>query len=322
MEQLAKHKYYYPFEDVFSDISGINWMRYDSSGVVMNSKDRLLHQYKISKFDLYRHNKDKYYYHPASIAQCALGSFNLIAEGQNDPYRDIFMANIKWLIENGVLYGESIVYPFPFGLPDFHPCPDWVSGMYQGQVISALVRAYLILKDDSIISICEKIWTSFSRELGKKYGFRSETDNELWFEEAPQLPAKHILNGAIYAVWGIYDLMLLNDDKALKADWTKSVNTLKNNLHRYDAGFWSYYDLVGNLASYYYHNKVHAIQLRALYEQTSEPVFRDYAEKWSSYSKSIRSLILKKLMSEYHIITRKRYKYNKKLPKRNYDEPA
>lgn len=315
MRDLADYKYYYPFEDVFADISGIGWLRYDDAGVVMNSKERLKDQYVISKDDLYQYDSNKFYYHPASIAQCALGTFNLMIRGYDDQYRETFMANINWLLENGIACGESLVYPFPFGLPDFHPDPDWVSGMYQGQVLSALVRAYIITKDNSIYSRCEKIWNSFSPELGKKYGFRFETDNELWFEEAPQLPPKHILNGAIYAIWGIYDLMLLKDDPCLKVEWEKSVNTIRNSLSGYDTGFWSYYDLAGNLASYYYHNKVHILQLRALYEQTSEALFKEYAEKWSCYSSSFRSKALKKLISSYHLLSRKRHNYNKRIEK-------
>jgi hypothetical protein len=236
-----------------------------------------------------------------------------MTEDHSNPYRDIFMANINWLLENGTIHGESIVYPFPFGLPDFHPEPDWVSGMYQGQVLSALVRAYMVTRENSIFSLCEKIWNSFSAELGDKYGFRFETSKELWFEEAPQLPPKHILNGAIYAIWGIYDLMLIKEDPELKAQWEKSVNTIRDNLAAYDSGFWSYYDLTRNMASYYYHNKVHIRQLRVLYEQTSEAAFKNYAEKWSDYSSSIRSGVLKRLTSAYHAASRKRYKYNKKI---------
>jgi len=161
--------------------------------------------------------------------------------------------------------------------------------------------------------MCERIWNSFATDLGEKYGFRYETEDELWFEEAPQLPPKHILNGAIYAIWGIYDFMHIKDDPGLKVHWKKSVTTIMNKLHAYDTGFWSYYDLTGNLASYYYHNQVHILQLRVLYELTSEATFKDYAEKWSLYGASLRSRTLKKLISAYHLMTRKRHNYNRKI---------
>ncbi len=319
MKHLAEYNYYYPFENVYKDISGISWMKFDDSGVVMNSKKRLLKHYKISKNDLYEADRSEFYYHPAAVAQCALATFNLMTkEGHVKPFRDTFVSNIAWIMENGIEYDNSTVYPFPFGLPDFHPNPGWVSGMYQGLVLSALVRAYLISKNEKIYSSCERVWNSYSADLGEKYGFRYETDNELWFEEAPQLPAKHILNGEIYAIWGIYDFMIINDNPGLKDQWRKSVSTLVNHLSRYDTGFWSYYDLAGNLASYYYHTKVHIIQLERLYEQTSEKMFKDYSAKWASYSRSFRSSVLKKLYSGYHLLNRKRHRYNRKIQEGNY----
>jgi heparosan-N-sulfate-glucuronate 5-epimerase len=313
MKKFSEYKYYHPIEEFYGDISGIDWLKYDNLGVIMNSKDRLKEQYKISRADLYKNTDASYYYHPASISQCALACFNLIADGNEDPYRRIFMSNIKWLIENGIAYGDSVVYPFPFGLPDFHPEPNWVSGMYQGQVLSALVRAYIITNDNLIFSLCEKVWNSFEINLGEKYGFRYETDDELWFEEAPQLPPKHILNGSIYAIWGLYDYMLIRNHPELKNQWEKSNNTISNHLHQYDSGFWSYYDLTRNLASYYYHNQVHILQLKVLYKMTNDMKFKEYADKWSVYSTSSRSKTLKRLVSAYNFITRKRHNYNRRI---------
>ncbi|MCF8223791.1 MAG: D-glucuronyl C5-epimerase family protein [Bacteroidales bacterium] len=310
MSNPDNYKYYYPFEEVFADISDVSWMQYDEQGVVTNIKERLKDQYKISRASLYKSDNSEYYYHPAAIAQCALGSFNLINNYQEGNYKKTFLSNITWLLDNGILYNNCLVYPFPFGLPDFHPEPMWVSGMYQGQVLSALVRAYLLTEDKSIYSACEKIFNSFFIKLGEKYGFRDEKNNELWFEEAPQKPPKHILNGEIYAIWGIYDFMHINDDPLLKEQWQKSIITIEKNIHRYDNGFWSYYDLTGNLASYYYHKKVHITQLDQLYQQTSIEVFKRYSDKWLRYSNSLKSKTLKKLLSTYNRITRKRHRYN------------
>lgn len=313
MKNLSEYRYYHPLEEFYGDISRLNWLKFDANGVIMNSKERLKDQYKISWNDLYRESDDKFYYHPASISQCALASFNLMSNGNKDPYVKIFMSNITWLLENGITHGNSVVYPFPFGLPDFHPQPEWVSGMYQGQVLSALVRAYLITKDNTIYGMCEKVWNSFDTMLGEKYGFRYETKDELWFEEAPQLPPKHILNGAIYAIWGLYDYMIIRNHNRLKTEWEKAVATISNNLHLYDTGFWSYYDLTRNLASYYYHNQVHIMQLTVLYELTSEKTFKEYSDKWSEYSTSLRSRILKMIISAFNTITQKRHKYNRRI---------
>ncbi len=310
-------RYFFPFEDVYYDLSKVSWQKYDEYGVVMASKERLIKQYKISRDILYS-NKKSYYYHPVLIAQCALGCYNLLADGHQKPYEKIFWSNIKWLLNNGVSYKNTLVYPFPFGLPDFHSKPFWVSGMYQGQILSALVRAYKLTNDLEILSACEKIWNSFYLRLGDKYGFRYETKTELWFEEAPQFPPKHILNGFIYSLWGIYDYMKLNGDSNIKFQWDKSIHTLEKYLPNYDTGFWSKYDLTGNIASYYYHGKVHTLQLKILYSLTKKEIFNTYYKKWETYKLSFKSKLLKKIFSTYHILIRKRSRYNKRVKNENY----
>ena len=53
----------------------------------------------------------------------------------------------------------------------------------------------------------------------------------------------HILNGFIWALWGIYDYWLLSSDKNIKILFDKYCDTLSNNIDRYDIGYWSLYEL-------------------------------------------------------------------------------
>jgi len=266
----------------------------------------LLEQYKISEDDLYQDDPDDFYFHPVTIAQCILGCFNLIIEGKREPYEKIFWANVNWLVNNGVNQNDSLVYPFPYGLPSFNPEPGWVSGMYQGQILSCFIRASLLKDRKLYLSYAEKIWKSFSLKLGERYGFRYEAKDELWFEEAPKFPVSHILNGAIFALWGLYDYKEFNNDPRLERDYNQGLETIKKNLYRYDLGFWSAYDIKRTIASYAYHNEVHTLQLRVLYDQTGDEVFLKYATKWEKYGEKRVNNIMKKLYTIIQLINKRK----------------
>ncbi len=273
-------KYYYPYDERYKDISNTPWQLYNRDGVIVVKKLRLRDHYKIELATLFpEEDKEETFYHPVVIANCILGHYNLSVDNKDPRHLDIFWDNIRWLEHNGLKYNNCLLFPFPYGLEQFNPEPNWVSGMYQGQILSCFARAYYLTKDQKYLNYCDWIWNSFELELGKKYGFKFEDHYGLWFEEAPKLPANHILNGFIYALWGIYDYFLVSGKKELEQTWSRGIQTLLNAIKDYDLGYWSLYDLSGTITSYYY-QKVHVIQLLALYKQTHHEIFREFAEKW------------------------------------------
>ncbi|MBI2632908.1 MAG: hypothetical protein HYW78_00770 [Parcubacteria group bacterium] len=112
-----------------------------------------------------------------------------------------------------------------------------------------------------------------------------------WIEEYIVSPPTHILNGFIWGLWGIYDLWLFTKENKYKNLFDDSIATLLKNIHRYDNGFWSLYQLkhkklLRMLASPFYH-RLHIIQLKILYKMTSAQLFLEYAERWKRYQKNI-----------------------------------
>jgi heparosan-N-sulfate-glucuronate 5-epimerase len=300
-------KYYFPFEEDFRDISKIWWLKYDDSGVIMSSRKKLQDNYRIRNITPGGDDKD-YYYHPVVIAQCFLGCYNLIVTGYNQSYEYILKANLKWLETNGLKYKNSLLYPFPFSLPVFNQQSGRVSGMYQGQILSCFVRAAYLYDKKIYHPFCEKVWNSFAVSIGKQYGFRYEGKNELWFEEVPQDPPNHILNGYIFAIWGIFDYIKLTANPLAKEAWDKCIKTLKNNISKYDTGFWSNYDLRDSLSSYAYHNRIHVRQLEVLAQLTGEEIFYHYAMKWKGYNRNPLCRIRKSFSSARQTIKRKEVK--------------
>lgn len=103
------------------------------------------------------------------------------------------------------------------------------------------------------------------------------------------LPPTHILNGFIRATWGVYDYWLATGEEAARQLFGATISTLRRNLEKYDAGFWSLYDLAGTrlkmLASPFYH-RLHVAQLGVLHRLTGEELFAQYAEKWDGYRRN------------------------------------
>jgi hypothetical protein len=299
-------RYPYPYEERYSDISTTPWQKFNSEGVIVAMKSRLKDHYKISSAVLYPpEDPGETYFHPVLVANCILGNYNLFLDNGDPAALEIFWNNIRWLAGNGVPYKGALVYPFPYGLKEFNPEPNWVSGMYQGQILSCFARAFHLSGDEQYMELCRLTWKSFDLELGEPYGFRYEDKYGLWFEEAPQLPAKHILNGAIYALWGILDYYQVSGEGVLKETWERGIRTILNALDGYDLGYWSLYDLAGTITSYYYQS-VHVRQMEALFRQTGEEKFRKYAERWNEQLHSPACRRRKKIYSVRQDIRRGR----------------
>src|SRR4029077_6279457 len=107
-------------------------------------------------------------------------------------------------------------------------------------------------------------------------GVRALLDGRPWPEEYPTSPPSYVLNGAMFAIWGVRDVGLGLDDRAARETFDELVNTLAESLHRWDLGYWSRYDLSPhptiNVASSFYHN-LHINQLRAMNLLAPRPQF-------------------------------------------------
>jgi hypothetical protein len=112
---------------------------------------------------------------------------------------------------------------------------------------------------------------------------------DLWFEEYIVTPPTHILNGFIWAAWGVYDYFLATGDASAQELFERAVHTMLHNLDRYDLGFWSLYEQSGTrlpmVASRFYH-QLHIVQLRMMHRLTGEAEFARVADRWENYARS------------------------------------
>lgn len=157
----------------------------------------------------------------------------------------------------------------------------WASAMAQGECISFYLRMYQITQDESLLSTALKAYHFLGVDVSENGVKRIDNEGNLWYEEYPSTPPSYVLNGFIYTLFGLYDLFRVTQREDVKMNIDCCLKTLKDNLDKFDAGYWSYYDLLKKeLVRYYYQKNVHVPQLRVLAVLTGDPIFQNYATKW------------------------------------------
>ncbi len=228
-------------------------------------------------------------YNPIAIAQWGLGNHCLHRQTRNPEYERRFQAAAEWLCSHLVQNASGLWvwnHHFDWEYRERLRAP-WYSALAQGQGISLLVRAHREIGDERYLDAARRAFETFLKPADEGGVTFIDCDGDTWFEEYIVSPPTHILNGFIWAMWGVYDFQLATDSPVAKDLFTKSTCTLKKNLSQYDLGFWSLYEQSGTwlpmIASPFYHC-LHIVQLRIMHILTGEQKFADYAEKWQRYA--------------------------------------
>jgi hypothetical protein len=230
-------------------------------------------------------------YNPIAIAQWGLGSYNLFHQTDNEKYLRNLVLAAEWLCgrleanQHGVAVWN---HNFDWEYRETLRAP-WYSGLAQGQGISLLVRAHAETGYQRFLDAASGGFQSFLTNVSAGGVTFTDTSGGTWFEEYIVSKPTHILNGFIWAAWGVYDYFLATGSRDAVNLFAAAVETLRVNLDRYDLGFWSLYEQSGTrlpmIASPFYH-RLHITQLRVMHRITSEAAFARYADRWESYSRS------------------------------------
>lgn len=227
-------------------------------------------------------------YNPIAIAQYGLGNFNVFCRTGEPERRQKFLAVADWLVANLETDGAGLRvwrHHFDWEYRTTLRAP-WQSALAQSQGISVLVRAFDETGDSKYLRAAKLAFEPLQKETSEGGMVHVDDRGDLWLEEYIVSPPTHILNGFIWATWGIYDYWLATVDERARQLFAATVGTLQRNLDKYDVGFWSLYELAGTrlkmLASPFYH-RLHIAQLCVLHRLTGEDLFVQYAEKWSAY---------------------------------------
>ncbi len=230
-------------------------------------------------------------YNPIAIAQWGLGNYNLFCRTRNDDRKKKFLAASDWLcvhLEPRSLGSWTWNHHFDWEYRSSLKAP-WYSALAQGQGISLLVRAHRETGDAAYLEAAARAFTSFQKSTREGGVTFTDEHGNLWFEEYIVSPPTHVLNGFIWAAWGVYDYFLATESSAARELFEQAVSTIRANLDGYDLGFWSLYEqtrtLLPMVASPFYH-RLHVVQLRVMYRLTGDEMFAHFADKWEAYARS------------------------------------
>jgi len=225
-------------------------------------------------------------YFAVTIAQYALGNFELWLETGLERPREKFLRLARWLETNTEIVGtDVVVWPAEFDFPVYGLSAPWISSMAQSQAVSVLLRAHQIERREVTLELTRKAVASFFIPVGEPGGVKYvDKDGNLWFEEYITEPPAHVLNGFVFSLFGLLDYARVTNDEKARQAWERGVLTLEKKLHLFDTGYWSRYDLLrDSVASEFYHGNIHVPLLKAMHLATGRQVFLDFAQRWERY---------------------------------------
>jgi hypothetical protein len=230
-------------------------------------------------------------YNPIAIAQFGLGNYNLYKRNGDQLRRQKMISAADWLVANLEPHAAGTYvwkHHFDWEYRDLLKS-GWHSALSQGQGISLLVRAADESGNPDYATAARSAFGAFETDVENGGVCHTDSDGQLWFEETIVDPPTHILNGFMWASWDVYDYALWSGEPGPMQLFDRAVETIRTNLHRFDAGYWSMYEQAGKrmtmLASAFYHS-LHITQLRVMHLITGDPIFLQYADKWDGYRRS------------------------------------
>jgi len=171
----------------------------------------------------------------------------------------------------------------------------WYSAMSQGQAMSVLTRAFWTTGDRRYLDAARRATAPFAVRSADG-GVLASLYGSAWYEEYPTVPGTFVLNGFVYALFGLYDLkscVSAKDRGGAERLLAAGVASLRRLLPLYDTGTGSLYDLrhvtlraggrqAPQRARSDYH-VTHVIQLLTLATISDDDVVAATARRWLGY---------------------------------------
>lgn len=265
----------------------------------------------ISKFDengipinkTYIDVKDKdFVYFPISIGQMGLSVYHTFLETKDDADKDRFLKFADWFMKNADK-DERLGFRWltDVSLPAYRNPGPWQSAFSQARAMSILLRAYQLTNNGNYAHAAKEALRSFLIPVSEG-GVTSFTEFGPFYEEYTASTATLVLNGMIFALCGVYDLLrVFPDYKEAATVFNDGIASLEKILPEFDIGFWTKYDLCKadwypeiNPATIGY-QRLHATQLELLYEITKKETFKIYAQKFRKQDTFLNAIKMYKI---------------------------
>lgn len=248
-------------------------------------------------------------YNPIAISQYGLGNHNLWTKDGQLKRKQRAIAAAEWLLNNMEANWRDRpmwMHHFDWEYRDTLRAP-WYSGLAQGQGISLLLRIHKTSGEDRYLEGARRAFESLKAPIVEGGAIFVDEHGHRWIEEYIVDPPTHILNGFIWALWGVHDYAVATRDPEARQLFADCQTTLAAHLESYDIGYWSLYEHSGTrlkmIASPFYH-RLHIVQLGVLAKMTGNEVFGHFADRWDGYTRSSlnrkRALVHKAVFKVMH----------------------
>jgi hypothetical protein len=208
------------------------------------------------------------------------------------------MIQAHWLVTHEKrLENDASGWPIPFPAKSYNTPETWLSAMTQGTVISVLARAYRLTGEDVFLQTARRAVRTFELDIKDSGVSTIVGNNGIFFEEVASYPATHILNGYIFALFGLYDYVALTKEAHVTSLIQRSLVTLHTLIDEFDMGYWSRYDLLLHKPASLFYHSLHVNLLEALSEYSGCEHCKQLGERWNGYQHNFRCILSYFIMS-------------------------
>jgi hypothetical protein len=223
-------------------------------------------------------------YNPLFIAWWGLSNLQRYLGNHDKEYLEKFLKQVAWLKANAVHRDDgAVVWPCYFDWQEglCKLTSPWISAMYQGVVISTLIRGYRINGDRELLDLSKRAAIVFSQDIEKGGVTTSESGGTL-YEEYPAYPLPRVLDGFLFSLLGLYDLAVDTRSADIRRLFDVGIEGLKGTLQFWNyRNKWSWYGSHGYLCPPHYH-KLNAILLAILGRLTGDATLQHFANLWDT----------------------------------------
>lgn len=236
------------------------------------------------------HGVQRKVYNPLTVASGGLSYYTDYVKGvDKEQSKNKFISSADWLVKNANNKGEYSLweYEYPWRFYGWIS-PPYSSALAQAKGLQVLTLAYELTGNEKYLDVAKKIIRSFlvDYDEGGFVTYEGIGNNSLFLHilAKPGFQKTYVLNGhtqSLLSIWSYYEK---TKDPVAKIIFDKGINYLKENLAKYDTGYWSYYDLMENWTMRDY-QKGQIQQLKVLYQISKEPILKNYADRFEKYLK-------------------------------------
>ncbi|MDX2678761.1 D-glucuronyl C5-epimerase family protein [Streptomyces sp. NY05-11A] len=170
----------------------------------------------------------------------------------------------------------------PVPVPRYEVRPGWYSAMAQSRAVSVVLRGYGTTDEPSCPDTGEGLVEVMLRSPAA--GGCSDDDQLGWplLDERPSEPVSHLLNGAVFAHFGLCELSRHQG----VAVHQHAADRLRDSLAEFDLGYWTRYDLRHRAPASLAYHCLHSALLTAAGRVLADPRWPAVATAGDRYTRN------------------------------------